>query len=100
MVRKDGAASTGASRNVPPDGFEGIRSTKLTDETRATGRSVIVKRVTDKAGLCACHSRGTGIWRNVLLAGIAAALNKRGIPTESGHGIWRSVRVACVLARL
>lgn len=42
MVRKEGAASAGASRNVPPDGFEGVRSTKLTDETRATGRSVIV----------------------------------------------------------
>jgi hypothetical protein len=79
MVRKDGAASAGGSCcNVPPRRHAvklgGVRSTELTDETRAMGRSVIVKRVTDKAadyapviremqvsGVTSCwrHRRGT-----------------------------------------
>jgi len=34
------------------------------------------------------------------LAGIAAALNERGIPTASGQGPWQAVQVSRVLARL
>jgi hypothetical protein len=34
------------------------------------------------------------------LAGIAAALNERGIPTASGQGTWQAVQVSRVLARL
>ena len=34
------------------------------------------------------------------LRAIAAALNKRNIPTPSGRGEWRPVQVARILARL
>jgi hypothetical protein len=34
------------------------------------------------------------------LRGIAGALNKRGIPTATGHGRWHHVQVGKVLARL
>jgi DNA invertase Pin-like site-specific DNA recombinase len=34
------------------------------------------------------------------LAGIAAALNDRGIPTATGRGTWQAVQVSRVLARL
>jgi hypothetical protein len=34
------------------------------------------------------------------LAGIATALNERGIPTARGQGTWQAVQVSRVLARL
>jgi hypothetical protein len=34
------------------------------------------------------------------LAGIAAALNERGIPTASGQGTWQAVQVERLLGRL
>jgi len=78
----------------------GVRSTKLTNEARAMGRSVIVKRATDKAADYAPVIRELQAAGITSLAGIAAALNERGIPTASGQGTWQAVQVSRVLARL
>jgi DNA invertase Pin-like site-specific DNA recombinase len=78
----------------------GVRSTRLTDEARAMGRSVIAKRATDKAADYASIIRELQAAGITSLAGIAAALNERGIPTASGQGTWQAVQVGRVLARL
>jgi DNA invertase Pin-like site-specific DNA recombinase len=78
----------------------GVRSTKLTDEARAMGRSVIAKRATDKAADYAPIIRELQTAGITSLAGIAAALNERGIPTAGGQGRWQAVQVSRVLARL
>src|SRR5215831_13204910 len=78
----------------------GVRSTKLTDEARAMGRSVIATRATDKAADYAPVIRELQASGVTSLAGIAAALNERGIPTASGLGTWQAVQVSRVLARL
>jgi DNA invertase Pin-like site-specific DNA recombinase len=78
----------------------GARSTKLTDEARAVGRAVIAKRAVDKAADYASIIRELQANGIRSLAGIAAALNERGIPTASGQGTWQAVQVGRVLARL
>jgi DNA invertase Pin-like site-specific DNA recombinase len=78
----------------------GVRSTKLTDEARAMGRSVISKRAADKAADYAPVIRELEASGVTSLAGIAAALNERGIPTASGQGTWQAVQVGRVLAKL
>jgi hypothetical protein len=78
----------------------GVRSTKLTDEARALGRSVIAKRAVDKAADYAPVIREIQATGVTSLTGIAAALNERGIPTASGQGAWQAVQVGRVLARI
>jgi len=78
----------------------GVRSTKLTDDARAMGRSITAKRATDKAADYAPVIRELQANSITSLAGIAAALNERGIPTASGQGTWQAVQVSRVLARL
>jgi DNA invertase Pin-like site-specific DNA recombinase len=78
----------------------GVRSTKLTDDARSMGRNVITKRATEKAADYAPVIREIQAAGVTSLAGIAAALNERGIPTVSGQGAWQAVQVSRVLARL
>jgi DNA invertase Pin-like site-specific DNA recombinase len=78
----------------------GVRSTKLNDEARAMGRSVLTKLATDKAADYAPVIRELQANGVTSLAGIAAALNERGIPTPRGQGTWQAVQVGRVLARL
>lgn len=78
----------------------GVRSTKLTNEARAMGRSILAKRATDKAADYAPIIRELQVAGVTSLGGIAAALNERGIPTVSGRGTWQAVQVSRVLARL
>jgi DNA invertase Pin-like site-specific DNA recombinase len=78
----------------------GNRGAVLTAEQRAMGRNVLVERANRHAADVATtvkNLRASGV---TSLAGIAAALNERGIPTASGRGTWRAVQVSRVLARL
>ena len=63
------------------------------------GRGVLVERANRHAADVAStvKSLQAGV---TSLAGIAAALNERGIPTASGQGTWQAVQVSRVLARL
>ncbi len=77
----------------------GERSTKLTDEARTMGRSVIAKRAANKAADYAPVIRALQAAGVTSLRGIAAALNDRGIPTANGSGTWQAVQVSRVLSR-
>jgi hypothetical protein len=66
------------------------------------GRSVLVERANrhaarDDVAATVKSVQAAGV---TSLAGIAAALNERGIPTASGRGTWQAVQVSRVLARI
>jgi DNA invertase Pin-like site-specific DNA recombinase len=75
-------------------------SAKLTTEQSAMGRSVLVERANRHAADVASTVKSLQAAGVTSLAGIAAALNERGIPTASGQGTWQAVQVSRVLARL
>jgi len=66
----------------------------------AAAASVLVERANRHAadvGATLKSLQGAGV---TSLAGIAAALNGRGIPTASGRGTWQAAQVSRVLARI
>ena len=73
---------------------------KLDDAGRAAGRAALAARANARAaelGPVLADLRATGI---TSLAGIAAALTERGIPTARGGTEWSAVQVARVFERL
>jgi DNA invertase Pin-like site-specific DNA recombinase len=78
----------------------GNRGARLTAEQSAMGRSVLVERANRHAADVAETVKGLQSSGVTSLAGIAAALNERGIPTASGRGVWQAVQVSRVLARI
>jgi len=63
------------------------------------GRSVLVERANQHAVDVAATVRSLQVAGVTSPAGIAAALNERGIPTASGRGTWQAVQVSRVLPR-
>ncbi len=78
----------------------GNRGARLTAEQSAMGRNVLVERANQHAADVAETVKGLQAAGVTSLAGIAAALNERGIPTASGRGTWQAVQVSRVLARI
>jgi DNA invertase Pin-like site-specific DNA recombinase len=97
-ARTKGALQAVKARGKP---LGGNRGAKLTAEQSAMGRSVLVERANRHAARDVASTvkslQAAGV---TSLAGIAAALNERGIPTASGRGTWQAVQVSRVLARL
>jgi DNA invertase Pin-like site-specific DNA recombinase len=78
----------------------GTRRTKLTEDARAMGRAVIAARARQQAANVAPTIKKLQASGVTTLQGIAAELNKQGIPTASGRGDWQPVQVRRVLERL
>jgi DNA invertase Pin-like site-specific DNA recombinase len=97
-ARTKAALAQAKRRGVKLGGFrEGAR---LTAKARARGRAVRQAKADARAadiGPTITEIRQTGI---VSLAGIAAALNDRGIPTPRGGSQWSAVQVGRILERL
>jgi hypothetical protein len=94
--RTKAALQAAKRRGVKLGGFRA--GAKLTAKARQTGVALRkargILRAVDYAPVIA-EIQATGV---TSLAGIAAALNERGIPTASGQGTWQAVRVGRVLA--
>jgi DNA invertase Pin-like site-specific DNA recombinase len=77
----------------------GNRGTELSEEARAIGRTVQMKRATERAAdlqPMICDLRQGSV---ATLAGIARVLSERGIPTARGGPRWTATQVARVLER-
>jgi hypothetical protein len=66
--------------------------TKLTDDARAMGRAVLADRARQQAVNVAPTIQTLQASGVTTLQGIAAELNKLGIPTASGRGEWQAVQ--------
>jgi hypothetical protein len=64
----------------------GVKAIQARIDARVAGLAPIIRKL-----------QTTGV---TSLAGIAAALNERGIPTATGRGAWRAVQVRRVLVRI
>jgi DNA invertase Pin-like site-specific DNA recombinase len=96
--RTKAALAAAKRRGVKLGGFRA--GAKLTAKARQAGyaarAAVADAKAADYAGVIA-ELRTAGV---TSLAGIAAALNERGIPTASGSGTWQAVQVSRMLARI
>ena len=78
----------------------GDRGARLTAEQRAQGRAAIEARSQARAvdlGPTIAALQAEGV---TTLAGLAAALTERGIPTARGSSTWSAMQVSRVLARM
>ena len=78
----------------------GDRGARLTAEQRAQGREAIAARSNARAtdlGPTIAALQAEGV---TTLAGLAAALTERGIPTARGSSTWSPMQVSRVLARM
>jgi DNA invertase Pin-like site-specific DNA recombinase len=96
--RTKAALAAAKRRGVKLGGFRA--GARLTVKARQAGCAARAEsanaKASDYAGVIA-ELQATG---TTSLAGIAAALNERGIPTASGRGTWQAVQVSRVLARI
>jgi DNA invertase Pin-like site-specific DNA recombinase len=96
--RTKAALAAARRRGVSLGGYRA--GAKLTAKARQAGYAARAAnasaKANDYAGIIA-ELRAAG---TTSLAGIAAALNERGIPTASGQGTWQAVQVSRVLARI
>jgi hypothetical protein len=85
------SGQAGAAMQAPPNGTKqmktrGLKAVQSRADARAADLAPIIRRL---------QAAGT-----TTLAGIAAALNARGIPTARGRGPWHAVQVSRVLVRI
>jgi DNA invertase Pin-like site-specific DNA recombinase len=95
-VRTKAALAAAKARGVK---LGGERSTKLDNDARAAGRAVIAERAAGRAADLAPVVRELRAAGVTSLRAIAAALNKRGIPTAAGSGQWHAAQVSRVIER-
>jgi DNA invertase Pin-like site-specific DNA recombinase len=96
--RTKAALAAAKRRGVELGGYRA--GTKLTLKARQAGvaaRSELAHRKAADYAPVIAELQAAGV---TSLAGIAATLTERGIPTVSGEGVWQAVQVSRVLARL
>jgi len=96
--RTKAALAAAKRRGVKLGGYRA--GAKLTAKGRQAGCDARAARAAARAADLAATVKSLQTAGITSLAGIAAALNERGIPTASGQGIWQAVQVSRVLARL
>jgi DNA invertase Pin-like site-specific DNA recombinase len=96
--RTKAALAAAKRRGVELGGYRA--GAKLTAKARQAGCAARAERADKKAADYAPVIRELQAAGVTSLAGIAAALNERGIPTANGQGTWQAVQVSRVLARL
>jgi DNA invertase Pin-like site-specific DNA recombinase len=96
--RTKAALAAAKRRGVKLGGYR--EGAKLTTKARQAGYATRAASADRKAADFAPLIRGLQAAGVTSLAGIAAALNERGIPTAGGQGRWQAVQVSRLLARL